>query len=106
VLLADQGSAKDLRGAVEATARQARELRADGAILLEELLTTGGPFPQRLHLTERVVSLYGEFVRLLVRWCDETLDEVDSWPDTVDVGLTPRARQRLEELLAHARQDQ
>jgi hypothetical protein len=53
-----------------------------------------------------VVSLYGEFVRLLVRWCDETLDEVDSWPDTVDVGLTPRARQRLEELLAHARQDQ
>jgi PadR family transcriptional regulator AphA len=106
VLLADQGSAKDLRAAVETTARQARELRAEGAMLVEELLTTGGPFPQRLHLTERVVSLYGEFVRLLVRWCDETLAEVDTWPDTVDIGLTPRARQRLEELLAHVRQDQ
>jgi hypothetical protein len=105
VLLADQGTAKDLSAAVEATARQARELRAGGAMLLEELLTTGGPFPQRLHLTERAVCLYGEFVRLLVRWCDETLAEVETWPDTVDVGLTPGARQRLEELLVHARQD-
>lgn len=105
VLLADQGSAKDLRQAVETTARQAREMRADGARLLDELLTTGGPFPQRLHLTERVVTLYGELVRLLVRWCDETLEEVDTWPDTVDVGLTPPGRQRLQELLAHARQD-
>ncbi len=106
VLLADQGSAKDLRAAVETTARQARELRAEGAMLVEELLTTGGPFPQRLHLTERVVSLYGDFVRLLVRWCDETLAEVETWPDTVDIGLTPPARQRLEELLAQVRQEQ
>jgi PadR family transcriptional regulator AphA len=105
VLLADQGTAKDLRAAVEATARQARELRADGVMLLEELLTTGGPFPQRLHLTERAASLYGEFLRLLVRWCDETLAEIETWPDTTDIGLTPRARQRLEQLVAGARQD-
>jgi DNA-binding PadR family transcriptional regulator len=105
VLLADQGPAKDLRAAVEATARQGREMRADGAMLLEELLTTGGPFPQRLHLTERVVSLYGEFVRLLIRWCDETLVEIETWPETTDIGLTPRGRKRLEQLLANARQD-
>lgn len=106
VLLADQGTAKDLRAAVEATARQARELRADGAMLVDELLTTGGPFPQRLHLTERVVSLYGEFIRLLVRWCDETLADVEAWQDTVDIGLTPPARQRLEQLLASVHEDQ
>lgn len=105
VLLGDQGSTKDLRAAVEATARQAREMQADGAILVEELLTTGGPFPQRLHLTERVVSLYGEFLGLLIRWCDETLAEVETWPGTTDIGLTPRARQRLEQLLAGTRQD-
>jgi hypothetical protein len=74
-------------------------------MLLDELLTTGGPFPQRLHLTERAASLYGEFVLLLIRWCDETLAEVETWPDTTDIGLTPRARQRLEQLLARARQD-
>lgn len=99
VLFGDQGSTKDLRAAVEATARQAREMRADGLMLVEELLTTGGPFPQRLHLTERVVSLYGEFLGLLIRWCDETLAEVETWPDTTNIGLTPSARERLEQLL-------
>lgn len=104
VLLADQGTTKDLRAAVEATARQAKELRAGGIALLEELLDAGGPFPQRLHLTERAASLYGEFVLLLVRWCDETLAEVENWSDTSDIGLTPSARRRLEQLLARARQ--
>jgi PadR family transcriptional regulator AphA len=106
VLLADQGTVKDLRAAVEATARQARELRANGAMLVDELLSTGGPFPERLHLTERVVTLYGEFVRLLVRWCDETEAEVQTWSDTANIGLTPQARKRLEELLANARSDE
>lgn len=51
-------------------------------LLVEELLATGGPFPQRLHLTERVASFYGEFLLLLICWCDETLAEVETWPDT------------------------
>jgi DNA-binding PadR family transcriptional regulator len=105
VLLADQGTTKDLRAAVEATARQARELRAGGTMLLEELLDGGGPFPERLHLTERAASLYGELVLLLIRWCDETLADVENWSDTSDIGLTPSARQRLEQLLARARED-
>jgi DNA-binding PadR family transcriptional regulator len=95
VLLADQGSAKDLRAALETTARQARELRAGAVALVDELLCTGGPFPQRLHLTERAAALYGEFLLLLIRWCDETLAEVQTWPDTRDIGLTPIARERL-----------
>jgi DNA-binding PadR family transcriptional regulator len=105
VLLADQGTANDLSAALETTARQARELRAGGIALSEELLATGGPFPQRLHLTERVASFYGEFLRLLIRWCDETLAEVQTWPDTRDIGLTQQGRERLEELLARARHD-
>lgn len=104
VLLADQGTVADLRAAVEATGRQARELRHDGAALLEEMLSTGGPFPQRLHLSERVVSLYAELILLIVRWCDETVTEIETWPGTKDIGLTPRGRQRLVELLARARQ--
>jgi DNA-binding PadR family transcriptional regulator len=99
VLLGDQGSVKDLRAALETTARHARELDTDGRMLLQDLLTTGGPLPQRLHLTERLVTFYAEFISLLVRWCDETLAEVETWPDTRDIGLTPRARERLERLL-------
>jgi PadR family transcriptional regulator AphA len=100
VLLGDQGSKQDLRAALETTARQARELRANGIALVEDLLATGGPFPQRLHLIEPLVSFYDEFNRLLIHWCDETLAELDEWPDTQDVGLTPRGRERLERVVA------
>lgn len=102
MLLADQGTLGDLRAALQATGRQARELRDTALGLGEELLRTGGPFPHRLHLTERVVALYGEFLLLLIRWCDETSDEVEKWSDTRDIGLTPQGRERLERLLARA----
>jgi PadR family transcriptional regulator AphA len=96
VLLGDQGTAGELRAALEATARQARELTVNGVALVEELLDTGGEFPKRLHVTERVASFYAEFLQLLIRWCEETLAEVETWPDTRDLGLTPRGRERLE----------
>lgn len=96
VLLGDQGTAGELRTTLEATAQQARELSASGLALVEELLTTGGPFPKRLHVTERVAAFYAEYLQLLIRWCEETLAVVETWPDTRDVGLTPRARERLQ----------
>ena len=103
VLLADQGSADDLQSALKAIAAQTRNLGTEGIALAEELLAAGGPFPKRLHLTERVVSFYGEFLLLVDRWCSETLAEAETWPDTTDIGLTPAGRERLEGLLARAR---
>ena len=100
LFLADQGSTEDLRAALESTARQASEIYARGAVLAEEVLNSGGPFPQRLHLTERVSAFYAAYLRLLIEWCDETLEEVETWPDTRDIGLTPQARERLERLVA------
>jgi PadR family transcriptional regulator AphA len=102
LLLADQGTLNDLRAALETTSRQARELRGSALALGEEVLRAGGPFPERLHLTERVIALYGEFLLLLTRWCDETVAEVETWSDTRDIGLTPHGRQRLEQLVARA----
>jgi PadR family transcriptional regulator, regulatory protein AphA len=99
IILADQGSVEDLRAALESTARQVREVRNDGIALTQDLLTTGGPFPQRLHLTERAVTFYADFLLLLLRWCNETLAEIDTWPDTRDIGLTPKARERLERVI-------
>jgi PadR family transcriptional regulator AphA len=99
MILADQGSVEDLRAALESTARQVREVRNDGIALTQDLLTTGGPFPQRLHLTERAVTFYADFLLLLLRWCNETLAEIDTWPDTRDIGLTPKARERLERVI-------
>ena len=104
VLFADQGSLEELRAALEATSQQVRDLRVGTVMIGEELLTTGGPFPQRLHLVERVGALYGEFLLLLGRWCEETLAEVDTWPDVRDVGLTPEGRKRFEEFVDRAGQ--
>ena len=87
LFLADQGNPEDLSAALEATARHVRQGYADGQVLIKEVLTTGGPFPDRLHLLSPLASLYAEFLLLLVRWCDETLAELSSWPSTKDVGL-------------------
>ena len=85
---------------------QTREQRVAAVSIGDELLTTGGPFPQRLHLVERLGALYGEFLLLLERWCEETLTEIETWPDTRDVGLTPQSRKRLEHLVDRARRSQ
>ncbi len=95
VMLGDQGTMDDLRAALESTARQRRKLRAEAIPILADLLATGGPFPQRLHLNERLVSFYADFNNLLIRWCEETLAEIETWQGTQDIGLTPRGRERL-----------
>jgi PadR family transcriptional regulator AphA len=105
VLFADHGSLQDLRAALRATAQQTSDLRIGMLALGEQALSTGGPFPERLHLVERVGALYGEFLLLLQRWCEETLAEIETWPDTRELGLTPQARKRFAQLLDRARQD-
>lgn len=86
--------------ALEATARHARELHAKGTALIDELVTTGGPFPQRLHLIERQATFIADFYRNLIQWCDETIAEIERWPDTRDVGLTSRGREQWERILS------
>jgi PadR family transcriptional regulator, regulatory protein AphA len=105
VLFADHGSLQDLRAALRATAQQTSVLRIGLLVLGEEALSTGGPFPERLHLVERVGALYGEFLLLLQRWCEETLVEIETWPDTRELRLRPQARKRFAQLLDRARQD-
>lgn len=96
----DQGSKEDLLQSLAATAQYVRDLRPSGVTVTEEVLESGGPFPQRLHLVVPLAEFFDDFYRLLVAWCDRTAREVDQWPDTRDIGLTPEGRQRLQALLA------
>ena len=100
MFLGDQATKEELRMALEATARHARELHAKGTALIDELVTTGGPFPQRLHLIERQATFIADFYRNLIQWCDETIAEIERWPDTRDVGLTSRGREQWERILS------
>ncbi len=100
LFLGDQTTKEKLRASLEATARHARELHAKGTTLIEELLDTGGPFPQRLHLIERQSAFIGDFYRSLIEWCEQSIIEIEEWPDTHNVGLTQRGRARWERILA------
>jgi PadR family transcriptional regulator AphA len=100
MFLADQGTADDLRESLDATARQAREIYSKGKGLINELLHNDGPFPDRTHLVEPLATFIADFYRHLIEWCEQTIIEIDEWPDTRDVGLTPRGRERFEQILA------
>jgi DNA-binding PadR family transcriptional regulator len=100
MFLGDQASKADLRASLEATARQAREMRAKGKALIDDLLDTGGPFPHRLHLVERQATFIADFYRDLIEWCEQTIADIDRWPDTRDIGLTPGGRKQWERILA------
>ena len=100
LFLGDQGTKEQLRAALEATAAQCRDVRAQALFLYEDLATTGGPFPQRRHLIAPISTLYEGLYRLLVQWCEETITELDAWPDTRDVGLTPEVQEQFQRLLA------
>jgi PadR family transcriptional regulator AphA len=95
----DQGTVDDLRKSLETTLRQTRELRTQGKTFTQDLLDTGGQFPDRLHLIETTVVFFEGFYRLLVEWCEDSLAQIDGWADTRDIGLTPQGRERLERLI-------
>lgn len=61
--------------------------------------TAGG----RLHLTERAVAFYGEFLKLVVDCCDETMAVTSTWSGTQDIGLDDAGRQRMKTLVAESR---
>ena len=100
MFLGDQATKDDLRNSLEVTARQARDLHAKGKALIDELLETGGPFPHRLHLVEPLATFIADFYQSVVKWCEQTMTEVDEWPSTRDIGLTPRGRERWQRILA------
>lgn len=99
MFLGDQATKQDLREALEATARQCREMHAKGRSLVAELLETGGPFPHRLHLIERQAIFIENFYRDLVEWCEQSIAEIEEWPDTRDIGLTASGRKQWERIL-------
>lgn len=100
MFLGDQATKEDLRASLEATARQSRELHAKGLAIIDDLLATGGPFPQRLHLVERQATFIAGFYRNLIEWCEQTIDDIEEWPSTRDIGLTPTGRREWERILA------
>ena len=121
----DQGSHDELISAMRATAGMARSMLDEMVGFADEYLEEGGPlwmlehglgeadegrlefhgremFPERLHVVALALDVTTQLLQDVERLFTEVSREVDSWPDTTDVSISPSTRARLERIRARA----
>lgn len=96
---ADQGDRESAVAALRATADHARAGIEQMLDQIEDYLETGGPFPERLHIIALGADGVTRVLGAVEEFFEEAADEVETWPDTRDLGLTDAARRRLEAIL-------
>ena len=118
---ADQGSVDDLLSSMEATARVARSMRDRLLGFVDEYLEEEGPlwmleegmggpdqvrlmfhdrpqFPERLHVVTLVMDVSTALLADIHTSLTTAAEEVKGWPSTIDPGITPLTRKRLENI--------
>ncbi len=100
VLFADQGSLDDLRASLDALDDWAAARIAEGAEICRGYLADEAPFPERLHINGLVADYYADLYTLTRAWVARARAEVDTWPGTAGVGLTPGTRAMVERVAA------
>jgi PadR family transcriptional regulator AphA len=100
VVFADGADVDDLRQAlVDCDARLHATVRERLVPQCREYLADGGPYPERLHLIGLFSEFYLRFVELLDNWTEYALTEIETWPSSRAVGMTPAARQTFERVV-------
>jgi PadR family transcriptional regulator AphA len=82
VFFADQGTKAQLLANLDGIRQEALAQLDRDQDFLDEYLTTGGPFPKRLHIIGLATDLYVRLLRATVEWADSAAAEVASWPST------------------------
>jgi DNA-binding PadR family transcriptional regulator len=100
VLFADHGSREDLLRALDELVSDIGEHHQAIVELMASYLDGGHPFPQRTHLSVLFATFQIEMFKTIERWVEFARGEIDEWPATRDVGMTPRT-EALTRLLAH-----
>ena len=99
LLFADHGSREDLLGALDELESDIGEHHQAIVELMGSYLDGGHPFPQRTHLSVLFATFQIEVFKTIERWVEFARDEIDEWPTTQDLGMTPRT-EALTGLLA------
>lgn len=100
LLFADHGSRQDLFGALDELESDVGEHHEAIVELMASYLDGGHPFPQRTHLSVLFATFQIEIFKTIERWIEFARNEVEDWPTTRDLGMTPRT-EALTRLLAH-----
>ena len=71
----------------------------EGRALVEAWLGDEAPFPERLHISALVAVFTRDLLALMLRWSEFAQREIEQWPRTDGLGMTPRTRELLQRLL-------
>jgi DNA-binding PadR family transcriptional regulator len=99
LLFADHGSTEDLYRALDELEADIGEHHQAIVDLMASYLDGGHPFPERTHLSVLFATFQIEMFKTMERWIEFARDEIDEWPTTQDLGMTPRT-EVLTRLLA------
>jgi DNA-binding PadR family transcriptional regulator len=100
LLYADQASKEDLVEAISSARAWALDRAPDALAQTRGYLADGGPFPGRLHISALFARFYVDLFGAIIDWCDFADDQIQTWPDTANLGMTDQTRTLLEELEA------
>ncbi|WP_285742462.1 PadR family transcriptional regulator [Lentzea sp. NBRC 105346] len=82
VLFAEQGTKEQLLATLATIRADAESTRLHHAELAADLVETGGPFPDRLHVNSLVFAFMWQQAEAVLRWAEWAEGVVAAWPDT------------------------
>jgi DNA-binding PadR family transcriptional regulator len=102
LLFADAGELDDLAAALDRLDDWAAQRYQEGVEICRGYLAGDAPFPGRLHISVLFATFYARLYRGVREWVAEAKAEIDTWPGTAEVGLTPGTRRLLQGLVDEA----
>jgi PadR family transcriptional regulator, regulatory protein AphA len=72
---------------------------AEGMMLAEGWLRGEAPFPERLHISALVAAFTRDLLSLMIHWSEFAQEEIEQWPRTDGLGMTPRTRDLLQRIV-------
>ncbi len=99
LLFADHGSREDVLRALDEFEDEIGAHHQAIVDLMGSYLAGGHPFPQRTHLSVLFATFQIDMFKTIERWIEFARVEIDEWPTTKDLGMTPRT-ETLTRLLA------
>lgn len=99
LLFADHGSIEDVLRSLDDLERDIGEHHEAIVELMGSYLNGGHPFPERTHLSVLFATFQIEMFKTIEQWIEFARVEIDKWPATKDLGMTPRTEE-LTRILA------
>jgi PadR family transcriptional regulator, regulatory protein AphA len=95
IFAAPVGTKAQLEKSLRRLRVEAREMTAFNDAIAQEYIEGRAPFQHEAHVRSLVVDFMTDFMSVLERWVDRTLEEVDSWEDLSAADKTEQGRDRL-----------